>query len=197
MEIPVRDLRNVLLDHLLSKVSPLCSSRQLAREILLEVSNNLANQDIMHLLQDDKALKETINKSKAYRDAKEELGEEIFVRVSLIESEICAKITGMLLELDAFTLKQLLLNDSLLSKAVEKSKKKFLEFSETNKRKEEVGELLYLSVSKSYDPQVAPHLTGMLLELDSCTLDSLINDPAALKDKLESAHRAYLTFYRK
>lgn len=65
----------------------------------------------------------------SYKNEKLELGEELFYKVSDIESDLCAKITGMLLELDTNTIKQLLGDEELLCKAIIKAKKEYVEYT--------------------------------------------------------------------
>ncbi|KAK9496860.1 hypothetical protein O3M35_012918 [Rhynocoris fuscipes] len=193
MAVPVLNTRQVLLDHLLAKVTPMCSSKLLAKEILLEIANNLQNKDILNLLQNDKLLFEVVNKSNAcctfsYKNEKQELGEELFYKISEIESDLCAKITGMLLELDTNTIKELINDEQLLSKAIVKAKKEYVEYTNQSKDREELGEKLYDLVCEKYRPEIASRLTGMILELDS---DLIINEMAnqqELSDFIKKVH---------
>lgn len=62
MALPVLDTRQVLLDHLLAKLKPLCPTKLAANGILLEISNNLQNKDLLCLLQNEKELNDTVEK---------------------------------------------------------------------------------------------------------------------------------------
>lgn len=194
MTAPVLNTRQVLLDHLLAKVIPLCSTKLVAKEILLEIANNLQNKDILELLQNDKLLLQVVNKSNAYKNEKQELGEELFHKVSDIESDLCAKITGMLLELDANTIKQLLSDEEQLCKAVVKAKREYVEYTNQAKKREELGEKLYDLVCEKFRPEIASRLTGMLLELEPEVIHRLLNSPKDLEGKLAIAYKTYLSY---
>lgn len=194
MALPIFDTRQVLLDHLLAKLTPLCSSKLIAKKILLEVSNNLHNKDILELLQNDKLISETVIKFEENTLDKEDLGENLYYKIEKIEPEICAKITGMLMELDTSTIKKLLTDEQLLQKAIDKSKKEFLEHTCNSKKREEYGEQLYSLVCEHHKPEVASHLTGMLLELDEESLQRLISHPKEFEKKLEIAYNTFVTY---
>ncbi|KAL1117354.1 hypothetical protein AAG570_004680, partial [Ranatra chinensis] len=130
-----------------------------------------------------------------YSDDREELGGQLFLEVSLCETELCAQITGMLLELDTATIKLLLDNQDLLQEAVEKAKNEFIAYINLKKEKEELGEEIYERVCEYHDASTAGRLTGMLLELDTVWLRRLLKDPDAMRNKIEVAFEA-LTNYQ-
>uniref|UniRef100_A0A0K8S7V5 PABC domain-containing protein n=1 Tax=Lygus hesperus TaxID=30085 RepID=A0A0K8S7V5_LYGHE len=190
--IPVLDTRNVLVEHLTAKVVPQFTSKYRAVEAVLEISGNLRNQDIIPLLEDEEKLIQAVSHSSWYRREKEELGEELFSKVSEIEPDLSSKITGMLLELDNQTIRQLFESEDLLIKAVEKSKEEYVIYKEESEVKEEIGEELYSRISNIYAPEVASHLTGMLLELQSKDLKILLTNQKELESKLKLAYDTYL-----
>uniref|UniRef100_T1IF76 PABC domain-containing protein n=1 Tax=Rhodnius prolixus TaxID=13249 RepID=T1IF76_RHOPR len=130
----------------------------------------------------------------SYKNEKLELGEELFYKVSDIESDLCAKITGMLLELDTNTIKQLLGDEELLCKAIIKAKKEYVEYTNQTKKREELGEKLYDLVCEKFRPEIASRLTGMLLELEPDLVQKLLKSPKELEEKLDVAYKTYLTY---
>ncbi|KAF6201489.1 hypothetical protein GE061_003880 [Apolygus lucorum] len=146
---------NVLVEHLTAKVAPLFTSKYRAVETVLEISGKLQNKDIIQLLEDEGKLIQAVSHSSWYRREKEDLGEELFCKVSEIEPDLSSKITGMLLELDNQTIRQLFKSEDLLVKAVEKSKEEYLTYEEETEIKEAIGEELYNRVLNHYPPEVA------------------------------------------
>lgn len=194
MALPVLDTRQVLLNHLLSKLTAICSTKLAAKKILLEVSNNLQNKDILRLLEDDKLLTATVNKFHARTAEKEELGELLYYKIKAVEPDLCSKITGMLMELDTATIKKLLDDHSLLQNAIDKSKKEYLEFTSNSKKRQEYGEQIYNLVCKYHTPDLASRLTGMLLELDEESLQILLTNHKEFEKKLEIAYNTFITY---
>ncbi|BES98135.1 Hypothetical protein NTJ_10949 [Nesidiocoris tenuis] len=189
--IPILDTRKVLFEHLSAKISPLFSSKSRANEAAEEIAETLQNNEIISLLEDEKKLLTAVGQTKGYSDEKEELGEELYTKVLEFEADLCPKITGMLLELNNSTLRELIDCEDSLLKAVEKSKKEFLSFAEEAASKEELGEALYDLVRARYPTEVAAHLTGMLLELKLDDLKKLMTDSEELEKKLNLAYAAF------
>ena len=111
--------------------------------------------------------------------------------VSAFNSEQAEKITGMLLEMDVQDLEVIVKNQAALEEKVDQALtalNSHLKQPETSSSAEEeldktpIGEQLYCLISEWY-PEQADKITGMLLELDVVTLNLLLKDPAALRDK--------------
>ncbi|KAJ8286579.1 hypothetical protein GJAV_G00040780 [Gymnothorax javanicus] len=90
---------------------------------LLEARIKLA----LKILDDRESPEETDMSDFSDPDDTEKLGEKLFVVVQQIDAEKCADITGMLLEMDHETLKQVLNDRALLEVAVQKAQSALLE----------------------------------------------------------------------
>lgn len=58
------------------------------------------------------------------------LGEDLFHAVSQVDSELCAQLTGMLLELDVSVIQNLISDTVALNKAVLKAKQEYIKYSQ-------------------------------------------------------------------
>lgn len=119
------------------------------------------------------------------------IGEELYGLVSALNTEHPEKITGMLLEMDTEQLEAIVKDQVALEEKVNQALKTLnnqIEKSETTSLAEQasdktlLGEKLYYIISEWY-PDQADKITGMLLELDITTLNLLLQDSAALKEK--------------
>ena len=127
---------------------------------------------------------------------KTSIGEELYELVYAINSNQADKITGMLLEMDLPDLEMLIKHQAALEEKVNQASMALnsqINKHETTSSKAEqedkalLGEQLYYLISEWYPDQV-DKITGMLLELDETTLNLLVTDSAALKEK--AAHAA-------
>jgi len=132
---------------------------------------------------------------------KTSIGEELYELVYAINSNQADKITGMLLEMDLPDLQMLIKHQAALEEKVYQATMALnsqINKDETASSKAEqedkalLGEQLYYLISEWYPDQV-DKITGMLLELDVTTLNVLVTDSAALKEK--AAHAANVISY--
>ncbi|KAK8405512.1 hypothetical protein O3P69_001815 [Scylla paramamosain] len=127
-------------------------------------------------------------------EVRESLGVALFQAVSQLEQELCAQVTGMLLELPVSSVTRLLSDRNLLMEAVKKSREEYLNFiqgkegstSTLSREKEEVGEVIYEKLVDTY-PTEAPKLTGMLLQMEYKDLVRVIAEPDLFRKKVELA----------
>lgn len=117
-----------------------------------------------------------------------DLGDELFHKVSDIETELCAQVTGMLLEMDRGMLQALLQDQMKLENAVNHAKLEYLRehHPSTLPTREDLGEELYEVISKRH-PQHAERITGMLLDLDVSTIQELLDSPTQLNKHIAQA----------
>lgn len=127
---------------------------------------------------------------------KTSLGEQLYELVYALDSDYADKITGMLLEMDLPDLEKLVKHQDVLEEKVhqalmalnsEINKQETASSQPEQEDKTLLGEQLYYSISEWY-PNQADKITGMLLELDVTTLNLLVTDSTALKEK--AAHAA-------
>ncbi|XP_059178606.1 uncharacterized protein LOC131957823 [Physella acuta] len=148
----------------------------------------------------------------------EQLGEIIFARVQMYDEGLAPQITGMLLELDASSLMELLQNEDSFQLAVYKSKlaidstvtsptiggendRKITDFKESMKdngndtdMKDFLGNQIYEIVFNIYlNKDVAAKNTGMILEMDVETLISLVENKVTLMAAVNKAYTALTT----
>lgn len=122
------------------------------------------------------------------------IGGELFELVSALDCGQADKITGMLLEMDLHDLEKLVKNQAALEEKVNQAlaalNNQFIKDEEVEEIDEEdktlLGEQLYYFITEWY-PDQADKITGMLLELDITTLNLLVKDSAALKEKATHA----------
>ena len=123
------------------------------------------------------------------------IGEELYGLVSVLNTEHAEKITGMLLEIDTEQLEVIVKDQVALEEKVNQAlkalnnqieKPETASLAEQESEKTLLGEKLYYIISEWY-PDQAGKITGMLLELDITTLNLLLKDSAALKEKASHA----------
>ncbi|XP_022111465.1 embryonic polyadenylate-binding protein B-like isoform X2 [Acanthaster planci] len=198
--------KQILGEHLYAKVEEL-HPQQAARltGVLLEAGN----QEVMRMLRDKDLLKRRVKGAKRVIDedfAKgiphpafdmESLGERLYDKVQELGSQHCAKVTGMLLELNPDIINNLLTSRSELHKAVQKATATLLNEQpeeqgcqiEMDEEKQELGEELYCIIEEAH-PELASKLTGMLLEMDAAQLRELLDYPSKLNEKVQIALEA-------
>lgn len=126
---------------------------------------------------------------------KTSLGEQLYELVYALDSDYADKITGMLLEMDLPDLEKLVKHQDALEEKVHQALMALN--SEVNKQETAssqpeqedrtlLGEQLYYLISEWY-PNQEDKITGMLLELDVTTLNLLVTDSTALKEKATHA----------
>ncbi|XP_076029706.1 uncharacterized protein LOC143018281 isoform X2 [Oratosquilla oratoria] len=136
------------------------------------------------------------------REAKEALGPQLFAAVADIDQELCAQLTGMLLELPLSSLASLLTNRDELQKAARKARTEYLRFIQEkesykiewsdaclSEKKESIGELLYEKLLVDH-PTDAAKLTGMLLQMDDQSLVKVMENSEMLKKMVETSLEA-------
>lgn len=197
------ETREVLCEHLRVKVCYI--NPALADQVTDILAGDRTNTEIIDLLKSDTLLEENVEKAVASlsepdSEVRESLGMALFHSVSILESELCAQVTGMLLELPIPTITQLLNNEEALNEAVIKARGEYLKYIQNeghtdvplaspitlSKEKEELGEVIYEKIVSKY-PQEAAKLTGMLLQMDYKDLLRVIAEPELLKKKAELA----------
>lgn len=155
-------------------------------------------EDVLSVLQNNAGQKENgQSESAVLRQAhdKTSIGEDLYELVYALDSDQADKITGMLLEMDLPDLEKLVKHQAALEEKVNQALMAInsqCDKHETASSKDEqedktlLGEQLYDLISEWYPDQV-DKITGMLLELDVTTLNLLVNDSAALKEKATCA----------
>ncbi|XP_045604057.1 polyadenylate-binding protein 4 [Procambarus clarkii] len=197
------ETREVLCEHLNAKVRYL--NPALADQVTDMLAVDRSNNEIIDLLTSDSFLEENVERAVASlsepdSEVRESLGVALFQMVSMLESELCAQITGMLLELPIPTITQLLQDERALNEAINKARSEYLKYIQEDhaeevpgappitlsKEKEELGEVIYEKLVSKY-PSEASKLTGMLLQMDYKDLLHVIAEPELLKKKVELA----------
>ncbi|XP_064420732.1 uncharacterized protein LOC102356072 [Latimeria chalumnae] len=127
------------------------------------------------------------------------LGEKLYDLVDVYNTGHSEKITGMLLELNKEDVKKLLIDSKWLEeqicialKTLEKedvSEKQELTGNNPLDVKEQMGEKLF-AIVEEIDPENCADITGMLLEMDLSSLQTLIMDKAALEAAVKKAQAA-------
>lgn len=189
---PIFNTSDVLMNHLRAKIAYVVPSTDDVNIVINEISKNLTNREIIALLENEELLIHSIRNSKLYSGIRRQtLGEELFYAVSQVDSELCAQLTGMLLELDVSVIQHLISDTDALHKAVLKAKQEYIRYSQGGEeRREEIGENLYELVRQKYtEPNLAAKLTGMLLELETEQLSKVLQNSAELSQKLETAYK--------
>ncbi|XP_078687209.1 uncharacterized protein LOC144919600 [Branchiostoma floridae x Branchiostoma belcheri] len=128
---------------------------------------------------------------------KEDVGNILYEKVEELQPDLCAKITGMLLELPEDTLQTLLADKQALQSAVHRAVKAVqggqqhgaVHESQLDSDKQEIGEQLFDIVCERYEED-APKITGMLLEMETTTLRRLLESPEELNKKINQAYNA-------
>ncbi|XP_063588753.1 uncharacterized protein LOC134765888 [Penaeus indicus] len=207
MEGELPETREVLSEHLKAKVRYF--NQPLADQITDMLVAERSNSEIIELLTSDSLLEKKVEKAVTSlyvpdTEVRETLGVMLFQEVSEIEQELCAQVTGMLLELPVSSLTQLLKNQEALKEAVMKAKREYLKFiteeeiqkseevppgtKSISKEKQELGEIIYEKLLTRY-PTEASKLTGMLLQMEYRDLLRVIAEPKHLSEKVELALR--------
>ncbi|KAF0288387.1 Polyadenylate-binding protein, cytoplasmic and nuclear [Amphibalanus amphitrite] len=132
------------------------------------------------------------------------LGEAVFARVSRLDSELCAQLSGMLLEMPPLRLARLLQDEGRLREAVATARAEYLRYTGASQAaaaaaagttapvpatREELADRLFAALHEQH-PQLAGRLTGMLLELPEPELTELLDDRERLTLRTEQALRA-------
>lgn len=207
MEGELPETREVLSEHLKAKVRYF--NQPLADQITDLLVAERSNGEIIELLTSDSLLEKKVEKAVTSlyvpdNEVRETLGVMLFQEVSEIEQELCAQVTGMLLELPVSSLTQLLKNREALKEAVMKAKGEYLKFiteeenqkseevlpgtKSISKEKQELGEIIYEKLLTRY-PTEASKVTGMLLQMEYRDLLRVIAEPKHLNEKVELALR--------
>jgi len=118
------------------------------------------------------------NSIEVLREEKRMIGNKLYPLVNNFTTEHAPKVTGMLLELDVNDLVLLLNSQEDLKEKVDECLSIFF-------GKKEIGNKLYPKVAKMITQEHAPKVTGMLLELDVNYLNSLLELPYNLKEKVD------------
>ncbi|XP_037082777.1 uncharacterized protein LOC119103368 isoform X3 [Pollicipes pollicipes] len=164
------------------------------------VGNGLSNEEILELLQSEQKLQSAAEIMQSFhQDGSTSLEEAVFMQVSQLDSELCAQVTGMLLELPPLRLARLLQDGARLGEAVRAARAEYLRFtggaagtvttSAATPAPEELGDQLFTALSAQH-PELAPQLTGMLLELPTDQLHQLLADPKLLQLRTSQALEA-------
>ncbi|XP_033096932.1 uncharacterized protein LOC117101161 [Anneissia japonica] len=199
---PLPERRDVLGDHLYSLVISLDVTANEAGQLtgmLLEMGND----KVLKMLQDKHLLQANVKEAqsalKRHTDCKgfenEELAEKLYQRIEDQEQENCAKLTGMLLELNCEVIKKLLSSNKELETAISKAKA-CLDNDEnrssvSDREKERIGDDLFDLVFE-INPDFAAKITGMLLEMDIGSVKVLLSCPKRLKEKVDVAYKALM-----
>ncbi|KAK5611184.1 hypothetical protein CRENBAI_020443 [Crenichthys baileyi] len=128
-------------------------------------------------------------------ESSDSLGEQLFELVDVYNTGHSQKITGMLLEQHKEAVLQLLSDPKLLGEHVNLALKTLKErnieetdFSDASEADEtdRLGEKLF-SLVEQMDPLHANDITGMLLEMDSASLQQLLSDHTKLEVAVQKA----------
>ncbi|XP_055959502.1 uncharacterized protein LOC126822367 [Patella vulgata] len=157
-----------------------------AQETLKSSCDNNGMIDDNNGIMDDGIKDPDDNKSTS---SNESLAEELYDKITnIVDCDLmAAKITGMLLDLDSSKLNDLMTSEEELKLAVEKARTVLLETkSEEFNPHEDIADEIYTNVEKKY-PELAPQITGMLLELDTDILKDLLTTTKELDNRIEEA----------
>ncbi|XP_072016933.1 uncharacterized protein [Amphiura filiformis] len=194
--------KEILGEHLFSKVE---SSHPESADRITGMLLEAGNEQVMAMLEDDNLLAMCIKSALKviHRECedtgsidKQTLGEELYSLVLDLKPNQCAaKITGMLMELDISTIQNLLDSPTDLQKAVNKAVHTLNideagntcgKVTDKEEEKQEIGEELYNLVALQ-QRELAPKITGMLLEMSVQDLRELLQQPDMLKKKVDLA----------
>lgn len=211
--------REALLSQLLTQLKSVCSKRKDFNDLLHIrdlLQENHTNEELMEFVRDQSALEKALanvnlsipcsqpTESDEINKNMEEIAEQLFLKVAAYDSQLCAQITGMMLELDLTTLKHLIDNPKELHVAVSKAREEYMKYTQgsvvplsspsdcdessdsEDKDKDVIAEKLYRKLSNEYPAQAAK-ITGMLLDLDCKNLQRLLSSPSELHDKVQAA----------
>lgn len=184
-------------------------------EILTGILLEMDDQSLEHLIKDTDLLEKKVeevlsvfqNNTEQMQNGESEsvlkqandktsIGEELYELVCAFDSDQADKITGMLLEMDLKDLEIIVKNQTALEEKVNEAltalngqfNKAETTTSSVDEQEDKTlhGEQLYYLISEWF-PDDTDKITGMLLELDVTTLNSLLKDPEALKEKATHA----------
>ena len=134
-------------------------------------------------------------------EKKQAVGEKIYSLIEKCYPCDAAILTGILLEMDIQSLEQLLNDKDLLEQKVEEALAVLQNTSEVSQNSQSVsgskehpdkaviGEKLFELVS-AFNSEQADKITGMLLEMDLQDLEVIVQNQAALEDKINEASMA-------
>ncbi|XP_028830295.1 uncharacterized protein LOC114786890 isoform X2 [Denticeps clupeoides] len=172
LELPVSVVRQMLQD-----------------EILLNEGLNRA-LNALHLNVDSQAGCEVASASS------DSLGERLYDLIELHNTGHTHKVTGMLLEQQKEAVLQLLSDPALLEQKISLALKTLHELadeetnvSENSDRDEDIGETLFALV-KQVEPTHCADITGMLLEMESESLNQILRSRAMLEVAVQKAKTA-------
>ncbi|XP_062410497.1 uncharacterized protein LOC134100991 isoform X2 [Sardina pilchardus] len=127
------------------------------------------------------------------------LGERLYDLIDLHNTGHTHKITGMLLEQNKEAILQILSDPELLEKKInialktlleqEEEGTNMIESSDSEVESESVGEKLF-NLVKQIDPTHSADITGMLLEMDSKSLNQVMKDHSMLEVAVKRAQSA-------
>ncbi|KAJ8377620.1 hypothetical protein AAFF_G00255290 [Aldrovandia affinis] len=128
----------------------------------------------------------------------EVLGEQLYDLIYPRHAEMAGKLTGMLLELPGSVLAEMLQDDTMLTKALDKALSA-LQLSrdtcsemeshgedEASTSSDSVGEQLY-KLMDIYNTGLTEKITGMLLEQKKLEVQKLLSDPGLLEERVNIA----------
>ncbi|XP_043914646.1 uncharacterized protein LOC122790988 [Protopterus annectens] len=140
-----------------------------------------------------------LQKTEVQCDSMETLGEELYDLVDVYKTGHSEKITGMLLELGKEQVKQLLVDPHQLERCIHTALKTLQQAEAPEKQKtlnldsknikEKLAEKLFTEV-ENIDANNSATITGMLLEMESSFLHTIINDKKAIEDAVTRAQAA-------
>ncbi|XP_061118766.1 uncharacterized protein LOC133141944 isoform X3 [Conger conger] len=128
----------------------------------------------------------------------ERLGEKLYGLIYPRHAEMAGKLTGMLLELPGPVLAQILLDEAMLTEALNKALSALQppreDSSEVERQGEDrastssdsLGEQLYKLVDV-YDTGLTEKITGMLLEQKKLEVQKLLSNPGLLEERVNIA----------
>ncbi|XP_018606224.2 uncharacterized protein LOC108933549 [Scleropages formosus] len=127
----------------------------------------------------------------------EMLGEQLYNLIYPRHMDMAGKLTGMLLELPSSVLAEMLRNETMLTKAVEKALGALSSFDYTSNMgrqgedevsvsSDSLGEQLYQLVDV-HNTGLTEKITGMLLEQKKEEVQKLLSDPGLLEERINMA----------
>ncbi|XP_076139801.1 uncharacterized protein LOC143122798 isoform X1 [Alosa pseudoharengus] len=174
----------------------------------------LPDKVIMQMLQDESVLNDGISKAlqalspdsqvvfevEEASASSDSLGERLYDLIDLHNTGHTHKITGMLLEQNKEAILQILSDPELLEKKINIALKTLLdrqgeertnmtESSDSEVESESIGEKLF-NLVKQIDPTHSADITGMLLEMDSESLNQVLKDRSLLEVAVKRAQSA-------
>ncbi|XP_067661775.1 uncharacterized protein [Haliotis asinina] len=139
---------------------------------------------------------------KSAAETSPELCDNLYEKISVLEPSMPSELTGMLAELDADTVSQLLASPEMLMLAVSQAKESYLkchhasqeprvphtEKNNNHSSDADLGQEVYDKVKDMF-PEHASHITGMLLEMKTSQLQHLLySDPDRLTLYIQRAY---------